>query len=85
MPGLRYCAVNSCKTNSKNKDKSVQLFKFPSTFTENWRRVVNKGDWTPKTNSRICSLHFARDDIIRNTLRDGALPIPDCLNHVQTG
>ena len=87
MPGARHCAVNNCKSSSKNKTKQIKFFKFPNNINEDWRRVVGKDDpeWKPKTNSVICSHHFARGDISGNRLRDGAIPIPEQFKIVHTG
>jgi hypothetical protein len=67
-----YCCVKNC--NSKSCDSGVVLFSFPKEFNDKWLEVVNRDDWKPKPNSKICSKHFSPCSIRRKRLIPGAMP-----------
>ena len=47
--GYKYCAVKDCDTSTKNKTASVNLFKFPENFSDDFKTVVNReATWKPK-------------------------------------
>ena len=53
---LRKCAASMC---GKTLEDGIKLFQFPENYTHNWIFAVDRGpNWTPDTNSRLCSDHF---------------------------
>ncbi|XP_011139102.2 uncharacterized protein LOC105182964 [Harpegnathos saltator] len=78
----KQCCVRNCNMKSKSKS-GVHLFRF-SLKDENrlhkWIAVSKKPNWKSIKNSKICSLHFSRNDIIAGTgytrviLRPDAMP-----------
>ncbi|XP_011159499.2 uncharacterized protein LOC105195682 [Solenopsis invicta] len=57
---MRVCEVFGC---TSREGQGLRLFCFPKNQEQrliwlSWIRV-NRPEWTPKTNSRICELHFA--------------------------
>ena len=57
------------------------LFSFPNKYTKEWAKVVNRPNWTPKSNSAICSRHFSVDCITGKKLKDGSEPISTDKEH----
>ena len=65
---MRYCCVKECKNNSTSE--GIVLFSFPSdeALRKKWldfvdRRNVDGSPWLPKDGSRICSSHFAPQEV----------------------
>ena len=66
-----HCIVKDCKKLANKK----HFFKVPENLTNVWLQVINRDNFTPARNSRICSDHFSPNDIINNRfLRKGAEP-----------
>ncbi|XP_023342558.1 zinc finger protein 64 [Eurytemora carolleeae] len=70
--GILYCAVRSCTSNSSYS--GLRFFSFPKELDSAWTKVVDREDWVPKKNSKICSLHFRTRDITGRHIRQGAIP-----------
>ena len=75
LPGDVKCVVNGCKTRKFSKADNVTLFSVPQSLSDDWHRVIDRKQWTPKKSSKICSLHFTRGDVIGKHLRPGAIPL----------
>ena len=68
------CSVVTCKSgyHAKSTPKYVQWFLFPlensrnnsKVLLEKWKSRLNRKDFIPTKNSRICSLHFKNEDYI---------------------
>ncbi|KAL0878534.1 hypothetical protein ABMA27_003622 [Loxostege sticticalis] len=54
------CSVPGCEVTRRNNPNQYTFNRFPrnSALFEKWMRIVNRPDWTPSTNSTICSKHF---------------------------
>ena len=57
------CCVASCKSNYDSTDASVTTFAFPDEQKEpdlraRWVKFVNRKDWIPGNNARVCINHF---------------------------
>ncbi|XP_072949763.1 uncharacterized protein [Epargyreus clarus] len=57
------CAFENCHNNTKKhtkKNHNITFHKFPRDpkYIKEWARVINRPDWEPNKNSRVCSLHF---------------------------
>ena len=68
----RYCSVHNCTEN--NLSPGVSFYK----IRPEWLHFINqqrKDVWEPKPNSKICSVHFTRQQINnRNNVRAGEMP-----------
>ena len=68
------CSVVTCKSgyHAHCTPKEVQWFLFPlenfrnnsKVLLEKWKSRLNRKDFIPTKNSRICSLHFKNEDYI---------------------
>ena len=68
------CSVVTCKSgyHAKSTPKYVQWLYFPlenfrnnsKVLLEKWKSRLNRKDFIPTKNSRICSLHFKNEDYI---------------------
>lgn len=65
MPGT-YCSVKGCKkyaSQCRNEDISFHNFPKDANLKRKWIYFCRQGkDWIPKTYSKICSIHFKKDD-----------------------
>uniref|UniRef100_A0A0A9W4R2 THAP domain-containing protein 1 n=1 Tax=Lygus hesperus TaxID=30085 RepID=A0A0A9W4R2_LYGHE len=81
-----YCVAFGCKNfrrkhRQKNEtEKKVSFFKFPRdpVMNELWVQLLRRPNWRPTANSRLCSEHFAKDQISHYPsglyLKNGAVP-----------
>ncbi|GBM70775.1 hypothetical protein AVEN_16750-1, partial [Araneus ventricosus] len=62
------CAVFGCKGNYASGQK-VSIFKFPKDpkLSKIWETRVMKENFKPTTSSRVCELHFRKEDVLRET------------------
>ena len=76
-----HCIVKGCKKLANKK----HFFKVPENLTNVfWFEVINRENFTPSRNSRICSENFSPNDIVNNRfLRKGAEPKLSCQNLAQ--
>ena len=66
-----HCIVKGCKKFANKK----LFFRVPENLTNVWYKIINREDFTPSRNSRICSDHFSPNDIVKSRfLRKGAEP-----------
>ena len=66
-----HCIVKGCKKIANKK----LFFRVPENLTNVWYKIINREDFTPSRNSRICSDHFSPNDIVNSRfLRKGAEP-----------
>ena len=61
MP-FKCCAVD-CKSNYDTASEKTTTFGFPDEVKEpdrwsRWLKFVNRKDWSPNANARICERHF---------------------------
>ncbi|GAB1860441.1 THAP-type domain-containing protein [Camponotus japonicus] len=60
------CCVRGCRNRASKKD-NIQYFSFPFKDERRlmaWINAINRPQWTPTKNSRICSQHFTRNDYL---------------------
>jgi hypothetical protein len=68
--------VKSCNYTSSCNDVNVSLFSFPDKYSQEWIKVVGRGDdWLPKKYTKICSTHFGGHMIRNNRLLTGAFTL----------
>ncbi len=53
------CVVIGCSISSENKE-GIRSFSFPKTQEDarQWAININRANWNPTKNSRVCSRHF---------------------------
>ncbi|KAG8181064.1 hypothetical protein JTE90_014776 [Oedothorax gibbosus] len=57
------CSVPNCRGNYKNGPK-VTVFRFPKgELLRKWLVAIRRNDFKPTSNSRVCELHFTKDDL----------------------
>ncbi len=76
---MKTCVAPGCKVGyRKQKDGKVvkrekkSLFCFPNPKTEkkrleDWLKAIPRAHFTPTTNSRLCELHFAPTDFVKDS------------------
>ncbi|CAH0731426.1 unnamed protein product, partial [Brenthis ino] len=79
------CCVIGCKSYTDDRNNvdgnKVSFHSFPSDviLRNQWVHSINREGWTPSKYSKICSLHFDKEDIIKTNkgykkIREGAYP-----------
>ena len=60
------CVVLGCHSGSGREEKKYQLETFPKSeeFKQKWIEKINRKDFEPSFNSRICFKHFRKSDFI---------------------
>ena len=60
------CVVLGCHSGSGREEKKYQLESFPKSeeFKQKWIEKINRKDFEPSFNSRICFKHFRRSDFL---------------------
>jgi len=68
------CAAPGCKTGYKSSSEEdiagITLHKFPlnnPVLLQKWLHRLSRENFTPNSNSRICSKHFKEDDFVEET------------------
>lgn len=68
------CSVPECPTNGLNKGSrknpsGISMHRFPSDdqVCAQWVEALNRPNWWPKTQSRVCSIHFQNSDFIEES------------------
>ena len=61
------CSVKGCKSGYASVESGpikVSFFRFPldPEIRDRWKHGINRPDWEPSQNSRVCSLHFKESD-----------------------
>ena len=56
---MKYCSVSGCDNNTGKS--GISFFSFPkeNRLKEEWVKFINRRDWAPKLNSKICSVGHA--------------------------
>lgn len=69
------CCVPGCRGNQKH-GPSVRMFSFPSNpeLCQKWISAVSSDDFTPTVETRICELHFDKNDLIYSSTALDSLP-----------
>ncbi|GBM57279.1 hypothetical protein AVEN_58589-1 [Araneus ventricosus] len=62
------CSVFGCKGNYASGQK-VSIFKFPKDpkLSKIWETRVMRENFKPTTSSRVCEMHFRKEDVLRET------------------
>ncbi|XP_046383548.1 uncharacterized protein LOC124154082 isoform X2 [Ischnura elegans] len=75
------CSADGCFNSAQNKKPGVSFYRFPQDSERRaaWMKAVRRKNWTPSTNSFLCSEHFLPEDMDRTSLsnvrlRDNAVP-----------
>ena len=70
------CCVKDCDSKRKNGTEVI-LFSLPENLSYKWKFVIDRPDWEPKQNSKICSNHSSKSDYstVAKRLEPGAIPL----------
>ena len=75
---MKYCSVSGCENKTGKSGLSFFSFSKDKRLKEEWVKFINRSDWAPKPNSKICSAHFSPHCITANNhLRSGSVPTQD--------
>ena len=63
------CSVFGCFSGDGSKETNIQQFTFPTAknLHQKWLEQLNRKDYVPTSNSRICIKHFTDDDFLTET------------------
>ena len=66
------CAAYGCKSGyDSSETQNVTLHRFPlnnEALLNTWLRRISRSNFTPSSNSRLCSLHFRESDFVAESL-----------------